>query len=535
MGRTVVVALLAGLLGAARAQAVQFIDGEVTASAEPTFTGTPSAGCAPVWVELELHGARPLELEVRFRSYSGDGTVTRQVRLDPGEKRVVSLPVPTVLRVGELEIWRKNERLAGTLAVNLRAAQGQAVMVMGASSRWDDLAGRVESGRRDPPVFVEPRNAPDLLAGYVGWSAVVLLEDGSRLSPPARAALEGYVRAGGQVVFAGEAAEQPYLERWRAQGSLDEPVTLGLGQLSACRAFSACLALLQAPVRAVRAEGDEDGRGGQYASGGHGTLLPEVGQTPVGAFLIIILLFAIAIGPVNFAVASRYGRHLMLLTIPALAATTCAGIATYGVASDGLFSKHFAAVSLTSLDADAHEAATLSVTGNFAALSPGSVTFPAGTALVLPTDKLGGLGLDWSNGTTFRGDFLPSRTYRERAFVQVAPSRARVGFHGLQVENALGAKAIRIVVRSGGRLLEARSVADGAAAPVSPVAPDELAWTLRAALESRFTVPLLDAALAPPGEGEFVAEIEGGPFAPDGGLQPTVHRVAGVVRGKVTP
>src|SRR5262249_39922983 len=65
--------------------------------------------------------------------------------------------------------------------------------------------------------------------------------------------------------------------------------------------------------------------------------VPGLGRVPVRAFLLLILLFAVAAGPVNLFVVFRRRRQplLALLTVPALGIGTTGAILGYGLFADG--------------------------------------------------------------------------------------------------------------------------------------------------------------------------------------------------------
>lgn len=66
-------------------------------------------------------------------------------------------------------------------------------------------------------------------------------------------------------------------------------------------------------------------------------LIPGVGRAPVGAFLFLISLFMIAIGPVNYFLLRRRGRLvLLLMTVPAGAMLVTMLLLLYAVLADGL-------------------------------------------------------------------------------------------------------------------------------------------------------------------------------------------------------
>ena len=89
-------------------------------------------------------------------------------------------------------------------------------------------------------------------------------------------------------------------------------------------------------------------------------LIPGVGLAPVGAYRILITLFVIAIGPVNYFLLRKWRRlHLLLFTVPASAAVITSLLIAYALAADG-FAVRVRARSITQLDQRVGQAATWS-------------------------------------------------------------------------------------------------------------------------------------------------------------------------------
>src|SRR5262249_25775785 len=66
-------------------------------------------------------------------------------------------------------------------------------------------------------------------------------------------------------------------------------------------------------------------------------LIPGVGRAPITAFLLLITVFMLAIGPINYYVLRRRGRlMLLLLTVPAAAAIVTVALIFYAIVADGL-------------------------------------------------------------------------------------------------------------------------------------------------------------------------------------------------------
>lgn len=549
-------ALLLALLGVALpalAAPQKFLTGEIEASAEAHFAGVPENGYAPVWVELRNAGSRPREVTIGFDAYHQPGKVRRRVRLDANERRVVHLPVLTTTRVGELFVDPHGATPPGRVGLSFQSAPVKPLAVLGTEDQFDRFLNRVAGEQRPEAMYFDRPQLPDLLASYIGVRAVLLLDASAvSLEPSQRAALEAYALTGGEVVFALDAAAGPAaLDQWRAapHTTHDE---LGFGRVRVCPFSESCAQDLDSEPWTNRvAQGFQPKRrvlGGhqfaqyvdddhQFGSAKHYKLLTHTGEPPVGAFLVIILLFATAIGPLNFLFARRHGRHLLLVTIPALALVTCTGIGAYGIASDGLFTVHERVLSATLLDSQRHQATTIAVTGVYAALSPGEAKFPAQHAFVPGPDSSVDISFDWTNGQAIGGDFIPSRSYRERASAAVQPTRARLTLAAGGVENALGEEILDGLARVDGRYVSFGSVPRDGRAPVQDVSEQDATQRLSdlaREFEGRFHEQIRQRVFGRlPAEGEFVALLPNSPFLTAGGYQPVRQPGVNVVRGRL--
>lgn len=528
----------------------KFLTGEIEASAEAHFAGVPEHGYAPVWVELRNAGSRPREVTIGFDAYHQPGKVRRRVRLDANERRVVHLPVLATTRVGELSVDPHSATPSGRLGLSFQSAPDKPLAVLGTEDQLDRFLSRVPGEQRPEAMYFDRPQLPDLLASYVGVRAVLLLDaSASSLEPAQRAALEAYAQTGGEVMFALDAAAgRVVLDQWRAapHTTIDD---LGFGRIRVCRDGDACARAIssepwpdrvaqglhnqrQAPSRHILHAGPL-----QFGAAKHDRLLTHVGEPPVGAFLVIILLFATAIGPINFLFARRHGRHLLLVTIPALALVTCTGIGTYGIASDGLFTVHERVLSATLLDSQRHQAATIAVTGVYAALSPGEAKFPSQHAFVPGIDSRVDASFDWTDGQAIGGDFIPSRSYRERASAAVQPTRARLTLAAGGVENALGEEVLRGLARVDGRYVAFDSVPRDGRAPVQDVSEQDAKQRisdLAREFEGRFHEQIRQRVFGQlPAEGEFVALLPHSPFLPADGYEPERQPGLNVVRGRL--
>lgn len=108
-------------------------------------------------------------------------------------------------------------------------------------------------------------------------------------------------------------------------------------------------------------------------------LVPGVGQAPVTEFRVLITAFVVLIGPLNYWYFKRTHRlHMLVLTVPAVAAALTVGLFAYALASDGLGTK-VRVRSLMTLDGQTGEAACWARLSYYAGLAPSQ-------GLVMPDD-----------------------------------------------------------------------------------------------------------------------------------------------------
>jgi hypothetical protein len=110
-------------------------------------------------------------------------------------------------------------------------------------------------------------------------------------------------------------------------------------------------------------------------------LVPGVGLAPVTEFRVLITLFVLVIGPLNYWLLKRWGRlQLMVLTVPVAAALITAALFGYAVLSDGFGSK-VRAHSFTTLDQRVGESVCWSRLSYYSGLAPGQLAMPSDVVL----------------------------------------------------------------------------------------------------------------------------------------------------------
>jgi hypothetical protein len=141
--------------------------------------------------------------------------------------------------------------------------------------------------------------------------------------------------------------------------------------------------------------------------------VPSVRGIPTGAFLLLITVFTLAIGPVNYYVLSKRRQQAWLLvTIPAIAIGTSAALLGYSLIAHGLSVKSRART-FTRLDQRNNLAVSAARISLYAGLAPArGLSFPPETAVypIWPEgESLDRAAMDWTERQSLRVGWLRSR------------------------------------------------------------------------------------------------------------------------------
>ncbi len=227
-------------------------------------------------------------------------------------------------------------------------------------------------------------------------------------------------------------------------------------------------------------------------------IVPGIGRAPVGTFLLLITVFVIVIGPVNYFFLRRRRRlYLLLVTVPVGAGLVTLALFAYALLSDGL-GVRARVRSFTEIDQPAGHAVSWSRQSYYAGLAPsGGLTFPE-RAAVLPLDqypaerrrgRLGMQHLVWSEGQNLVSGYIGARSSAQFLVVESGPSDQRLLIAAapeagdLQATNHLEAVVDTLVVKDGaGRVLRVRDLAIGQSRPLEAVDPAAARQELHAVL-----------------------------------------------------
>ena len=159
--------------------------------------------------------------------------------------------------------------------------------------------------------------------------------------------------------------------------------------------------------------------------------VPGIGDLPVRLFIVVIVVFVLAVGPLAYTMLRRRRRLILLFVlIPTTGFATTVGILTYGVFSEGLATQT-TTVSVTLLDQRHHVASTASGRSVFAGLAIAKGLRPGAATTVLPTETWSPRprwDMDLSNGWQLLGGAVPARTMNGYFAASHARARERLRF-----------------------------------------------------------------------------------------------------------
>jgi hypothetical protein len=234
-------------------------------------------------------------------------------------------------------------------------------------------------------------------------------------------------------------------------------------------------------------------------------LVPGVGLAPVTEFRILITLFALAIGPVNYWLLKRWNRpHLMVLTVPIMAALVTLTLFSYALLSDG-FSTLVRVRSFTSLDQRTGEAACWARLSYYAGLAPAhGLTLPDDVAVypILPgwneTSSRGSAErmrqIEWADGENrLTQGWLRSRTPTQYLMLRARKTESRLeltpGAGKVAAKNQLGTAISYVAaIDDEGNFFTGEGLAESATQNLAPTTWADVAAKLRTIVSDNLLV-----------------------------------------------
>ena len=492
---------------------------------------------------LPAGGQWERQWNVRLRSQRGDDLINSSVLAEGGELNYFAILAVSDVAVSPSTVAQWSEKTSKNVAKRGWVAPGTTPTPDDARighARYEDLA----------------RNA----GAYTSLDLVVL---DARSELPPEASLEplaAWVRSGGVVLVAGSRGRElalarpslaPWMEaRFRAEHVAGDAQLFGMGLLAFHPAdgWFDDADLRDTVYALAREECDMAPRADDTSRTVTKPIeIPGLGQIPHRVFVLLLMLFGVVIGPLNFLWIARKRRPvLLLITIPAIALVTTLALLTYGIYFQGLDVKT-ASQSMTVLDERLHRSACVERRLLYAGMSPGEGLRPeAGTSVhVHRPSALGAftpldrqfLRLEQDPALVLGGDYLPTRVPVFHVLQSERAARGRLEVRrvdgGLSVRNGLGARIEALSARDdrGQWFASSGPIDAGASATLTPTEPPssnallaepaELLWKCgRRASEGSIPVA------------SYLARLERSPFRDDCGIETTEivgdHRVLGV-------
>lgn len=549
-------------------------------------------GWAPLFVELRNGSENGREVQLDARSYDwmrGQRIVTSQVSLAAGASTEIELMLPLggdMTSEYSLEAAAAGERIwFSTVAGASRVDPSMRCVLLvsddepeaGAIERWNDslssdavksgakpagathVFGAVSTSTTAVDVDIARASASQLprrSGAYTSLSLVVLDADSAWPAPDALAALASWARTGGDVLVIGAGAHRaaratPEFAEWMtprfatstAAGAVDSEYRIAFGRLFVRDASGELGGEHRDGVRAILGgiSGPAPHPRGWRSTGRSPTL--DLEQLPHDVFAVLLLVFAIAIGPVNFYFVHKRRRPvLLLLTIPAISVATTLLLLAYGVLYQGLDVKT-ASVTTAVLDQRAHRVTLLERRSMFAGWAPAAGLRPGAGAVVHHStegetpDRSSRFEVVESGGLLLRGRFLPTRRRVTHAISSDRVERAHldVEFDGDQarVANNLGVGIGALVVcDTQGRWYTSPAPLSAGAQATLRVADAESAQGLIQDIDSAglpVSAALAESVQLPPGC--YFARLEEGVFRDDCGIETNEIRGSHVLFG----
>jgi hypothetical protein len=394
----------------------------------------------------------------------------------------------------------------------------------------------------------------DSWCSYSRYDCVALTADEfNSLAGPIRNALRDWVGAGGSLLILGNVQFSPDWETSKATGTpiateysqFGEVLTTGgkdLKDLTGDEWVGVWLALHRTLQPWQRSMSPSDAN----------REFPVVQNfaIPLRGLFVLILLFVIIIGPVNFWLLNRFKKRMfMLVTIPACAFVASVGVSGFALLSEGISGKTRVA-SFTVLNEPLRRATTFGVEAFYTPLTPGGgLRFDAGTEITPILQPYGSDGvsrsIDWTSDQHLKQGWIVSRVPAHFLLRKVESRRERLTIINepdgrVTVVNGLGAaiRDLTLIDAKGGRH-SAQNIPAGARVTLTASTMKTAASLtgLRNFYGGNWTLALdnIDnaegTAVQCLGPNRYVAVLDGAPFIENDALKGGLKRAESVVLG----
>ena len=440
-------------------------------------------------------------------NYSGGeriDRISRSIVLGPSATAIVSLPQPPLRMSGDsMVVVDVHQGPLGkfslaSLSQNHNAFQQHNVSILVSRSiNRDDLANAIIPAVKKKPgrgysSSSSPQNRwrlmrseleitdwSDSWLGYSCFDGIVIGRDDVRDMPSAvLLALRQYVESGGTLLVAGEIVIP---DAWRRSD-----IRTPQGMTSYFGGFGQCILYDQSDFKNIPSANAaflkqswdwslQPWQQNNNVASAH-KMFPVVEniRVPVRGMFIIMLIFALLIGPINIFVLAYKKRKIWLLwTAPLISLVTCVIISVYSLFAEGI-TPTVRMQSFTVLDEATRRATTLGLAGYYCPLTPaGGLHFDYNTEITpLVARNSYGSGssrrLDWTKDQHLSVGWLTARVPAYFMLRKSEPRRERIEIRHnddktISAVNGLGAKVSRLwVADASGTIYKATDIPAGA-------------------------------------------------------------------------
>ena len=436
-----------------------------------SMTNGASTFAGPTMTTTSVSGGRP-----RFARVRGSGMVTeftlpatsqpvKTVHFDFGNQAPSSISIDAV-------------GISGPSGTNQWASDARASSDNSAAAASFGSGGTpaemVQSIRAESPVTEWSEN----WLAYTPFDAIVINgADFGALPPGVLNALGDYAYAGGNIVLLGKTELPALWHAWQTRPTHDgTEFEVGFGSVFAfgtenpAPLGTTSIQRMRDAVRDTMRYFQSLPEDGAAAN----ALMPVVEnlKIPTRGIVIIMLIFVIAIGPVNSIYLNRIKRRTwMLWTIPAISAATTLLVFAYSLLREGI-TPDTRIAGITALDQTSHRASTIGCEAFYCPLTPSSGLHFDFNTEATPLVNLGyGSGspreVDWTQYQHFQHGWVSARVpehFHLRKSETTSRERIQVLNEGgkLQIVNSLGAPIKSLwVADSNMNLFQANNVAPG--------------------------------------------------------------------------
>lgn len=550
--------------------ASRFLGGKIVITAEPVPTRSgyedTGHGYAEYRLSITNHSKSGHKIRLSFpaNAYSTSGhnirQITRTVEVGPASTAIVSLPHPAVQINGSDILVHINDKKQKVNVPCDKIGHGQSdypgdqigSVLAGreVSENLRNTIGSVNLGGNNVQVYRSEAPVAQWSSNWTAYSrydSVIMTGQEMQQAPPSvRQAVMRYVECGGSL-FVENCGALKAPKNWLKAPNPPRNATMyhiGFGQC--CMTDQRGYFPNQAKRMLERSyQPWSNVRGVDEAN----RIFPVIEdlKIPVRGLLILMIVFAVAIGPVNLMILGRKKKRIwMLWIVPAVSLLTCGTVFAYATFAEG-WRGHRRTETLTILDQRTHRATTIGWTAFYSPLTPGDgLHFEYETELSpqigFSWDDNAGSSrtIDWTKDQHFASGWVKARVPTHFKLRKSQTRRVRISLRRseqLTAVNGLGAQIQRLYLAdTDGKVYTASDIQPGAAATLTAgsIKPVGRNNTLREFYRSEWTGIVNDFDNRP-GKylrpGTYIAILDGTPFVEEGLAGATPRKCRSVVYG----